>query len=379
EGNLIATNGLDSIQLSSGANKNEIVGNIIGGFHNFDGRIFLGNGRHGVAILDSANNVVGRRTVDLWNNILGNRSNGVFIGRGFEITAVPAVVLRRAGWINVSLTDAELAGRNLRLFQGAALDPSGGPVEPLITRVVDVQRGVMQVLVQHLSSFVLYHQQFPGPVLLAPSDGVTLNVAGSTLLWDPPPDARQYQLQVVPFAGDGPGIDVIRDLEASFVVPVPDFGEAEPNYLMLPDMGYAWRVRTTTATKAPRDLAETDWGGWSIATFRTPPVAAGSIVRVAPGDNAIVDSLTPTLAWANLNKAVFYYEVQVSTDPTFGAAAFLYWELRHGGVTTPPNSYSIPPAFPLQPGRQYHWRVRPRVQGDGSETGWSQVFTFGTP
>ncbi|MSQ27972.1 MAG: hypothetical protein EXR51_07535 [Dehalococcoidia bacterium] len=235
------------------------------------------------------------------------------------------------------------------------------------------------MVVQHLSSFVLYYQQSPGPPLLAPSDGVTLNVPGTTLLWEPPADATQYQLQVVPFAGDGPGIDVVRDIEAVFVVPVPDFGEAEPNYLMLPDLGYVWRVRTTTATKGGRDLVETDWGGWSIATFRTPSVTAGTIVRAAPGDNVIVDSLTPTLTWANLNKAVFYYEVQVSADPSFGTDAFLYWELRHGGVTTPPNSYSIPPAFPLQPGGQYHWRVRPRVQGDGAETGWSQVSTFWTP
>lgn len=75
-------------------------------------------------------------------------------------------------------------------------------------------------------------------------------------------------------------------------------------------------------------------------------------------------------------------EVQVSRDPAFGAdpgAPFLYWELRHGGITNPPNSYSIPEQYPLEPGTTYHWRVRPRVQGDGTAVGWSESWSFRTP
>ena len=49
-------------------------------------------------------------------------------------------------------------------------------------------------------------------------------------------------------------------------------------------------------------------------------------------------SLTPKLQWDNANTAVFYYEVQVSKDPEFGPNAFLYWELVHGGASTPLNS-----------------------------------------
>jgi len=83
ENNLIATNGLDGIQLSGGANGNRILGNIIGGVFFSDGTPILGNGRHGVAVFDSTNNVIGERSSDLtWNNISGNRSNGVFLGKG---------------------------------------------------------------------------------------------------------------------------------------------------------------------------------------------------------------------------------------------------------------------------------------------------------
>ena len=54
------------------------------------------------------------------------------------------------------------------------------------------------------------------------------------------------------------------------------------------------------------------------------------------------------------------------------------FELRHGGATAPPRSYTVPSGFPLQPATTYHWRVRPRVQGDGTPVAWSEVFTFVT-
>jgi hypothetical protein len=53
--------------------------------------------------------------------------------------------------------------------------------------------------------------------------------------------------------------------------------------------------------------------------------------------------------------------------------------LIHGGVAAPPNSYRIPAGFPLQAGVTYHWRVRPRVQGDGTPVGWTPARMFKTP
>jgi len=53
--------------------------------------------------------------------------------------------------------------------------------------------------------------------------------------------------------------------------------------------------------------------------------------------------------------------------------------LRHGGVTVPNNSYQIPSAFPLEAGTTYFWRVRPRVQGDGTALPWPALSSFRTP
>ena len=73
----------------------------------------------------------------------------------------------------------------------------------------------------------------------------------------------------------------------------------------------------------------------------------------------------------------------MSKDQSFGAGVnnppFLYWELVHGGVSTPPNSYVVPSKFPLEAGATYYWRVRPRVQGDGTPTAWTDAYLFKTP
>jgi len=132
------------------------------------------------------------------------------------------------------------------------------------------------------------------------------------------------------------------------------------------------------------DLQDGSWGPWTSRTFRAPPVTSETIGRISPSEGAQVAILTPTVRWANTRSDVFYYEVQLSTDPTFNtdpasATAMVYWELRHGGVTIPSNSYMVPQDFPLQVGEKYCWRVRPRIQGDGTPLEWSKTFSFRTP
>ena len=77
---------------------------------------------------------------------------------------------------------------------------------------------------------------------------------------------------------------------------------------------------------------------------------------------------------------VYYYELQVSADPQFrtgaDAVASVWWNLVHGGVSSPANSWRTPP---LEANAAYYWRVRPRVQGDGDTVPWSVTFTFETP
>ena len=215
------------------------------------------------------------------------------------------------------------------------------------------------------------------PTLESPPAGARIAGFGPTLTWLAPQDEQttQVHLQVFPVAGDGPGIDLILSTaEPRFTIPAPPgwFG-------LLPDMRYSWQVRLSDAVVAvgPEDDS---WGEWSQQwTFRTPPISASSILAVSPRLNTKTDSVTPTLVWSDTNANAWYYEIQVSRAESFGPDAFLYWELRHGGVTSPPRSYAIPPQFPLEPGRQYYWRVRPRVQGDGSSVHWTKSFSFTTP
>ena len=213
------------------------------------------------------------------------------------------------------------------------------------------------------------------PVLGAPSGGEQLTSFGpTTLQWTLPPSSTQYQLQVTPYGNDGPGVNLIGDATETFALPAP------PDwYGLLPDMSYAWRVRGTDAATAVTE-DDASWGPWSSAgSFRTPSVASATVTPFSPVNGGTVGNLTPVLTWASSTEDIFYWEVQVSKDPSFGTEAFLYSELRHGGVTVPNNSYQVPSAFPLEAATTYFWRVRPRVQGDGTPLSWQTPSSFKTP
>jgi membrane peptidoglycan carboxypeptidase len=128
---------------------------------------------------------------------------------------------------------------------------------------------------------------------------------------------------------------------------------------------------------APVD--DPSWGVWSEArTFKTPAPSSATITAVSPPDGGSASGREVTVQWANSARNIFYYETQVSGDQTFNtdpatATSFVYHLLRHGGVSNPANSYTTPP---LETGRTYFWRVRPRVQGDGTPVAWSQTFSF---
>jgi hypothetical protein len=216
------------------------------------------------------------------------------------------------------------------------------------------------------------------PTLLDPTAGETVPSFGPTLSWQNPTGTTQIHLQVIPINGDGPGADVrISTAATTFAVPPPPrwFG-------LLPDMTYTWRVRASDASGTAA-LDDTSWGPWASAPFRTPVLNSSTISLTAPAPGSQVTSLMPTLVWANTNTNGYYYEVQISKDSTFNtdpaiATAMVYWELRHGGVTNPPNSYTVPNAWPLEPNTTYYWRVRPRVQGDGTPVAWSSSSNFRT-
>jgi len=220
----------------------------------------------------------------------------------------------------------------------------------------------------------------PGaPQLTAPPDGAHLPDLGTNLAWTNPPGTTQYHLEVVPFNADGPGIAMVRNLEDSFIIAPPRMGEG--NYVLLPDMGYTWRIRASDKSSfAPP--GDPSYGPASQRTFRTPAVSSAGITAVEPVNGGPVNSRTPALRWENSDSRVFYYEIQLTKSASFDTAegaAPVYWELVHGGLVSPLNSYQVRPAFPLEAGVRYYWRVRPRVQGDGQPVVWSRTFSFQTP
>ncbi len=220
----------------------------------------------------------------------------------------------------------------------------------------------------------------PQPV--TPPTGAALSDLGTALVWNVATGATQYQIQVLPANNDGPSINLIRDIDTSYAVPAPLFGTGP--YVMLPGMTYSWRIRTTTATVSVEESSPL-WGAWSPAsTFKTRSPSGKTISVVQPSDQVMITTLMPILQWSDNDKAMFYYELQLSKDPSFNtnpatATAMVYTPLLHGGMSVPPDSYKVPANAPLEPGTQYFWRVRQRVQGDGAPTDWSTTFRFRTP
>jgi len=211
----------------------------------------------------------------------------------------------------------------------------------------------------------------------APANGSTLAAFGTTLAWTPAAGATQQHLQVVPKTLDGPGIDtLLAGNVAQFEVPAPPMW-----YGLLPDMTYLWRVRASTAAVALAGDSPL-WGPWVEQTFRTPQVGVASVQPTAPANATTVETLRPSLVWS-APSWLFYFEVQLSTDANFNtdpatATAAVYTALVHGGVASPAKSYRPPADAPLQANAQYHWRVRPRVQGDGTPLPWPPAHSFTT-
>ena len=200
------------------------------------------------------------------------------------------------------------------------------------------------------------------PVPKSPMAGSLLTQMQADLSWDLPAGADRLELRVTPANNDGPGADLILIKTSSYVLPAPPAW-----YGLLPDLTYSWQVRGQSAA---------EWSAWSDAwTFRTPKASPAGITLSSPADGASIDG---PLSWNDSNPALWYYEVQVSRDMDFGPSAPLYWELRHGGITDPPRSYTIPTEYPLEPGVTYYWRVRPRIQGDGTPVEWTAASRFTT-
>lgn len=180
--------------------------------------------------------------------------------------------------------------------------------------------------------------------------------------------------------------------ESGMIIREPVMGVGP--YVVLPDMTYTWKV-CASGLMAPvpwnsEKWEEVEiWPGRKIAypchkiEMKTAKTDSTSITPATLVYGMQTNDLTPTVSWNNSKKNIFYYEVQLSADPEFEmdpvkAKAAVYWNLIHGGETTPLNSWTVPDSAKLDPNKTYYWRVRPRIQGDGQEVAWSPAWSFNT-
>ena len=263
------------------------------------------------------------------------------------------------------------------LYRGASFDVNAGPYggravvpEPFANCIRDYERSCENFRTGSLLSKV-----------------TPLNMARDAIIpsWSSPASATQYHLQVTPLHEDGPGINLIRNVDSGiFWVLPPVFGYG--NYVLLPGAHYSWTIRFSSA---PHSIGVDDssWGPWSTQKwYRTEPPSSSTLTLVEPTAGSVTTKPRPTLRWNDVAWTNFYYEVQLSTDPQFrmgsDAVAAVYWNLVHGGMTNPLNSWTVPEGFDLPPGT-YYFRVRQRVQAtlNGAEERgipWAapQSFTF---
>ncbi len=178
--------------------------------------------------------------------------------------------------------------------------------------------------------------------------------------------------------------------QEGFILSAPKMGEGP--YITLPGMGYTWRVRVSPDPTLPF----TDGPGWETVqatpVLTIPNKGRGEVKDFAAPrgsekisfllDGKTTNNLALSLQWVDGNSDAFYYELQVSLDPTFekdpAKATAAVWEnLIHGGESKPLNSWKVPAGL-LEPRKTYYMRAKPRVQGDGISPEWSSIASFKT-
>ncbi|MCX6020145.1 MAG: hypothetical protein NTZ05_00135 [Chloroflexi bacterium] len=286
--------------------------------------------------------------------------------------------------LTVKLSDADIAaaGGDTDQLRVVRYDEASKTWMPLDGLTVDLANKTISGTTKQTGLFAVTIA-VPTPEQTGPTEASLVVGLNPALTWNQARNTKQFQVQVVPANNDGPGINLI--IGAPELVALGRYDVLPPkmgfgNYVMLPGMTYTWRVRSTSLATS---LGENDpgWSEWTAPrSFRTSSASSVTIKAVAPNSGAD-QSRTPKLEWSDLNSRIFYYEVQLSQDKTFEtdptkATASVTWELVHGGISSPQNSYQVKEAYKLDAGATYYWRVRPRVQGDGNPVDWSDTWAF---
>jgi hypothetical protein len=196
------------------------------------------------------------------------------------------------------------------------------------------------------------------PVLTSPVAGLVTNDNTPGFAWNPVPYGDTYEIQI--------------DDTSSFTVPVEQSAAglgltytANPA-LSMTGLKY-WHVRAVNV--------DGELGAWSSARAITIKVLPPSVpALVAPANNALVTTLTPTLDWSQPTIAsgttFGSYRVEVSADAGFSSIAANTTLTSLGS-----HLWVVAPA--LDPNTPYYWHVK-ACNTSAECSAWSSVRIFRT-
>ena len=105
--------------------------------------------------------------------------------------------------INPTPEQLAAAGGDLNHLAVGVVTPHGIVVLP-----TQVMHGRLVVTIDRIATFVLLAITDPGPILTQPPPGDASSM-GPLLQWTQPPSTTWFQVQVIPFNEDGPGINLV--------------------------------------------------------------------------------------------------------------------------------------------------------------------------
>ena len=286
-----------------------------------------------------------------WNNFpqdLVIVGNDLYVGGQFTIAGVNANRIVRYDILNdswhalgsgVNGTVWALAASGNDLFVGGAFSQAGGKGALNLARWT----GIMTE---------------PGDVLLvSPADEAEDVSVTPTFSWSAAERAETYELQVSTKSTFGTTVIDVAELTDLDVTDLND-----PSYTVSTALDnateYFWRVRAVNAG------GDGDWS--ETRSFTTIVAVPDQVALTSPDDEAEDVSVTPTFSWSAAERAETY-ELQVSTESTFGSTVIDVAELTD-------LDQSI--RSTLDNATEYFWRVRAVNAGGAGD--WSETRSFTT-
>jgi hypothetical protein len=178
-------------------------------------------------------------------------------------------------------------------------------------------------------------------VLLSPADGAVVSTKEVALNWQAAEHASSYQLEVDP--GQGSPVQEYVSENTGYVLTDLDIGRS-----------YSWRVRGVNKSGS---------GPWSESRdFITEPLPAP--IQLSPSDKSRGVSLELEFDWLPVDGAEYYILHASANNPVEMVI----------DVEVTGSSYTVPE--PMDPNRDYYWRVR--AVRDNEPGLWSPIWSFTT-